>query len=75
MPYSNSKYIRKSETGKWKTDDMDEAIKMAQFRNLSLREASEQFRVPKSRLVRGVTGKNKIATVGNRHIGRFQKNL
>ena len=48
MPCANSKYVRKSERGKWKTDDMDEAIKMVQSRDPLIREASEQFRAPKS---------------------------
>ena len=63
--------VRKSERGKWKTNDIDEAIKMNQFRDLSLREASEQFRLLKSTLARRVRGRNKIATDGNKHLGRF----
>ena len=59
MPRANSKYVQKSERGKWKTNDKDEAIKMVQSRDLSLREASEQFRLLKSTLARRVTGKNK----------------
>ena len=57
MPCANSKYVRKSERAKWKTNDMDEAIKMVQSRDLSLREAGEQFRLPKNNLARRVTGK------------------
>ena len=52
---------------------MNEAIKMVQSRDLLLRETSEQFRLPKSTLARRVTGKNKIATDGNKHLDRFQK--
>ena len=66
MPYADSKYVRKSERGKLKTDDMNEAIKMRQSRDLLLREASEQFRLPKSTLARRVTEKKKIATGGNK---------
>ena len=52
---------------------MDEAIKMVHSRDLSLREASEHFRLPKSTLARRVTGKNKIATGGSKHSVRFKK--
>ena len=52
---------------------MDEGIKMLQSRDLLQREASEQFRFPKNTLARGVTGKNKVLTGGNKHLGRFQK--
>ena len=73
MLYANSKYVRKSERRKWKTDDMDEDIKLLQSRDLLLHETSEQFRFPKSTLARRFTGKNKIATGGNKHLGRFQQ--
>ena len=52
---------------------MDEAIKMLQSRDLLLREANEQFRLQKNTLARGVTEKNKVATGGNKHLGRFQQ--
>ncbi|KAJ8957511.1 hypothetical protein NQ318_020545 [Aromia moschata] len=73
MPKIDRYYKRKTDRGKWSAQDMTEAIRKIRNNELSVRQAAEQYNVPKSTLQRRVTNKNKIVTESEKYLGRFRQ--
>jgi hypothetical protein len=64
-------YKRKSNRGSWQEEDMLRAIDRVRASEMSFREASRYYMVPKSTLERRAKEQNKIAIGGKKHLGRF----
>lgn len=73
MSLTNPYYRRKTDRGKWSAQDMLEAAQKVRDKELSLRQAAEQYNVPKSTLERRVTNKNKIVKENEKYLGRYRK--
>ena len=64
-------YKRKSNRGSWREEDMIRALERVRASEMSFREASRYYEVPRSTLERRVNAHNKIAVDGKKHLGRF----
>lgn len=73
MSQTDRNYKRKTDRGKWSVQDMLEAIQKVRNNELSVRQAAEQYNVPKSTLQRRVKNRNKIVTENEKYLGRFRK--
>lgn len=69
----NRYYKRKSDRGKWSVQDMKEAVMKVRNTELSVRQAAEQYNVPKSTLQRRVAMKNKIVSEDEKYLGRYRQ--
>ena len=65
-------YKRISHRGSWLTENMEEAIMKVKSRELTLREASTTYGIPRATLGRRVLGKNKIAKDAKKQLGRYE---
>lgn len=65
-------YQRKSNRGSWLPQNMEEAIQKVKSGELTIRDASTAFAVPRATLSRRVLGKNKIAKDAQKHLGRYE---
>lgn len=73
MSKRDSYYKRKTDRGKWSVQDMKMAIEKVRNGELSIRDAGDQYNVPKSTLQRRVANKNKIVNENQKYLGRFRK--
>ncbi|XP_025154458.1 tigger transposable element-derived protein 6-like [Harpegnathos saltator] len=75
MSQTDRNYKRKTDRGKWSVQDMLEAIQKVRDNELSVRQAAEQYNIPKNTLQRRVKNRNKIVTENEKYLGRFRKVL
>ena len=57
--------------GTWQEQSMKLALQAVRSKFLTLGQAAKKCDVPKSTLERRVNGKNKVATVSKKHLGRY----